>query len=135
MTSQDALAERYGSPRPWRRRAVLAACVVVVVVFLAWLAWTTFVHSTPEVKSQIVTFEIVDTHTATAVVDVARSDDDVEATCRVRAIAEDHTVVGEAAWTPEGEARARDEVTIRTERRATAVEVIGCTTDDQTRPR
>ena len=66
---------------------------------------------------------------------VDRRDDDVDATCLVRAFAEDHTVVGELSWTPDGEAQQSDEVSIRTERRATSVELVGCTTEDQSRPR
>jgi hypothetical protein len=135
VSSQDALAQRYGVPSPWRRRALVAACVALATVFLGWLAWVTFVHSTPDVESELVTFDIVDEHTATALISVDRSDDDVEATCLVRAFAEDHSVVGELSWTPEGEAQREEDVTIRTERRATSVELVGCTTEDQSRPR
>ena len=71
-------------------------------MFLGWLGWTAFVHSTPEVESELVTFDIVDDHTATALISVDRRDDDVEATCLVRAFAEDHSVVGEQSWTPDG---------------------------------
>ena len=135
MTSQDALAQRYGAPSPRRRRALIGACVVLVVVFLGWLAWSAFVHSTPEVDSELVTFDIVDDHTATALISVDRRDDDVEASCLVRAFAEDHSVVGELSWTPDGDPQEEDDVTIRTERRATSVELVGCTTEDQSRPR
>ena len=135
MISQDALADRYGAPSPWRRRALVGGCAAVAAIFLGWLAWTAFVHSTPEVESELLSFDAVDAHTATARVSIDRSDDDVEATCRVRAFAEDHSVVGELSWSPDGEARERIEVTIRTERLATSVELVGCTTEDQSRPR
>ena len=135
MSSQDALDERYGAPAPWRRRALLGGCVAVAVVFLGWLGWTAVVHASPEVESELVSFVAVDDHTATARVSIDRRDGDVEATCLVRAIAEDHTIVGELSWSPEGEPRQQDEVTIRTERRATSVQLVGCTTPDQARPR
>jgi hypothetical protein len=135
MSSQDTLAGRYGAPSPWRRRALLGGCVALAVVFLTWLGWTAFVHSSPEVESELVSFQSVDDHTATARISIDRRDADVEASCLVRAIAEDHTVVGELSWTPEGEPQQEDEVTIRTERRATSVELVGCTTEDQARPR
>ena len=135
MTSQDALAQRYGAPAPWRRRALVGTCVVIGAVFLGWLGWTAIVHSTPEVESELVTFDIVDDHTATALISVNRRDDDVEATCLVRAFAEDHSVVGELSWTPDGEAQQEEDVTIRTERTATSIELVGCTTEDQSRPR
>jgi hypothetical protein len=135
VTSQDALAERYGAPSPWRRRALIGGSIALAVVFLGWLAWTAIVHATPEVESELVSFDIVDEHTTTARIAVDRSDETVRASCRVRAYAEDKTVVGELSWTPVGEARAHDEVTIRTEREATSVELVGCTTEEQQRPR
>lgn len=135
MTSPEALTDRYGAPAPWRRRVLIGACAAVVLVFLGWLAWTAFSHSTPEVESEIVSFDVIDDHTATVVVAIDRRDGDVDATCLVRAIAEDHSVVGELSWKPDGQAREQEEVTIRTERRATSVQVVGCTTPDQRRPR
>ena len=59
-------------------------------------------------------------------------EDGVEASCRVRALAEDKTAVGELAFTP---VDGVNEVVIRTERRATSVEKLGCTSPDQPRPR
>jgi hypothetical protein len=71
---------------------------------------------------------------ATVVVD-ARSDD-VRANCLVRAFGEDHTVVGELNFEVAGRSGASNhDVTVRTEREATSVELIGCTSDDQSRPR
>ena len=58
--------------------------------------------------------------------------DGVTASCRLRAFAEDHTTVGELAFTPVG---GTNEVVIRTERRATTVEKLGCTAPGQPRPR
>jgi hypothetical protein len=114
---------------------LVGGCVVVAAVFLGWLAWSAFVHATPEVESDLESFEVVDEHTAIAQVAVDRRDDSVVATCLLRAFAEDHSVVGELSWTPEGEANRSDGFTIRTERRATSVELVGCTTEDQSRPR
>ena len=50
----------------------------------------------------------------------------------MRAYAEDHTSVGELAFTP---ADGDNEVVVRTERRATSLEKIGCTAPGQPRPR
>jgi hypothetical protein len=135
VTSPEALEARYGAPAPWRRRALIGAIGALVLVFLGWLTWTTLAHSTPDVDSEMVSFEIVDKHTVTARVSIDRRDDDVDATCLVRAIAVDHSVVGELSWKPDGEPRKQDVVTIRTERRATSVDMVGCTTPDQSRPR
>ncbi len=128
----DRVADRYGRPSPWRRTAVVAASVVVGALALVWLAWTTVFHASPDVSSDLVRWEVVDDHAVTAHVDVVIRDGDDTATCRVKAFAEDHTVVGEATFTP---VAGRNEVTLRTERRATSVESVGCTTPDQPRPR
>ena len=132
--SVHAVGDRYGRPAPWRRTAVVVASGLVGVLALWWLAWATVFHATPEVSSQIVSWEVVDDHNVTARVEVViRGDaEDLEATCRVQAVAADHVVVGEATFTP---TKGRNEVEVRTERRATSVDSVGCTTPDQPRPR
>jgi hypothetical protein len=61
----------------------------------------------------------------------------VRASCLLRAYAEDHSVVGErhVAVGPERRARVTLTSSVRTEREATSVELIGCTTAEQKRPR
>jgi len=138
VSQQDSLTERYGTPSPVARRALVAVVVVVGAAFLGWLGWTALSHGNPEVTSELVTFTVDDEHQVTAQVDVRIDDQDVVATCLLRAIAEDHTVVGELHF----EVRASDledgnvlEREIRTERRATSVDPVGCTTAGQQRPR
>jgi hypothetical protein len=127
------LTDRYGAPSAGRRWALLAVVVVVVAAFLGWLGWTIWSQSTPEVTSNLVTFHVEDQHAATATVEVRLADDDVTASCTLRAYAGDHTVVGELAFTPESSGRT--EQTIRTEREATSVELLGCTAPGQKHPR
>ncbi len=132
--TEALLRARYGRRRPGGPVLVLAT--VVVVAFLGWLAWATWSHATPTVESELLGYEIVDDHAATARVDVAlRTDADPDAAgvrCLVRATSVDHTPVGELSWVP---ADGRQEVSIRTERRATSVELVGCTASDQPRAR
>ncbi len=125
------LTDRYGAPARWRRPAVVGLAVVLAVVGLTWLGWTAWFHGSPDVRSEVVTFEVTGDHHVEARVDVQLAAG-VEASCRVRALAEDKTTVGELAFTPVDGA---NDVTIRTERRATSVEKLGCTTADQSRPR
>ncbi len=142
MTSPDHLVERYGAPSRGRRYLLVGACVALVGVFAAWLTWTTVVQATPPVSSTLVSFAVVDDHTATAVVQVQLSDDlaaglrdgTAEASCTLRAFAEDHSTVGELTWTP-GASSGTSELTVRTERLATSIEGLGCTTEGQARPR
>jgi hypothetical protein len=138
VSQPDSLSERYGAPSPVARRALVTGVVVVAAAFLGWLAWTALWHGDPEVTSDLVTFTVDGEHQVTARVDVRLDDEGVVASCVLRAVAEDHTVVGELQF----EVRASDledgtvlERQIRTERRATSVDPVGCTTADQQRPR
>ena len=135
MSTSDTLAERYGVAEPWRRRALVVSVVALALAAVAWLVWSVWSHSTPLVSSELETFSIGDDHTATATLVVKLADDDVEATCTLQALAEDHSVVGELAFTPDPALGRRQVQEIRTERRATAVQSLGCTAPGQDRPR
>jgi hypothetical protein len=125
LHTPDPLADRYGRPSPTRRRVLLALVGLVVAAFGAWVVWVVLLHGSPEVSAGIQGYDVVDEHTATAVVDV-RLEEGVAATCVVRASAEDKTTVGELSFTPTD---GRNEVTVRTERLATTVDLVGCTAD------
>ena len=135
MSTQDGLAERYGEPSAHRRRLLIAATVVLAVVFLGWLAWSAVSHTRTQVTSELEGWSVIDDSTVSVVLLVSLADDDVQASCRVRVFAEDHTTVGELAFTPDPDVGRRQVVEIRTERRATAVESLGCTAEGQKRPR
>ena len=53
----------------------------------------------------------------------------------MRALAHDKAVVGQATFVPDQDGTADHPVEIATERRATAVENLGCTAEGQPRPR
>ena len=133
MSAPTDLNQRYGAPSVWRGRVLLGGVVVVVAAFLGWLGWTTWDQVNPEVESELISFDVLDPHTATARVQVRLRADDVEATCKLRAYAEDKNVVGEMSFTPPGSGTSVQE--IRTEREATSVELLGCTAPGQNRPR
>jgi hypothetical protein len=135
VSTQEALSERYGARSPVRRRLLLVATVAVALVFLGWLAWTVAGHSRTEVTSELEGFSVTDDSTVSVVLVVSLRDDSVQASCRLRAFSEDHSTVGELAFTPDPTAGRRQTVEIRTERRATSVESLGCTADGQNRPR
>jgi hypothetical protein len=129
------MAERYGAPSATRRRVLLSATVALAVMFLAWLAWAVIGHTQTAVTSELEGFSIIDDSTVSVVLVVSSYDDDEGASCRLRAIAEDHATVGELAFTPDPGAGRRHVVEIRTERRATAAESLGCTAEGQSQPR
>ena len=128
----QTLTERYAAPPAWRRPVTIAAVVVVAVVALGWLAWATYVESTPKVRSELVSFRVVDEHSLTARIDVHVSSGATGTSCTVEALADDHSVVGELHFRPTS---GTNQVTVRTERIATSVQVSGCTADGQDRPR
>ena len=132
----DPLAGRYGGQSARRRRTVIIVSGVVGILALAWLAWAGWSQSTPDVQSNLKSFDVVDRHSVEATVVVDARSDDVTANCLVRAFGEDHTVVGELNFEVAGRSGASNhDVTVRTEREATSVELIGCTSADQSRPR
>jgi hypothetical protein len=131
VSAQDTLAERYGVASPWRRRALRVVVGAVVLTFLVWLGWVIQDRTSPEVTSELETFSVDDDHAVTAVLLVKLSGSDVRASCRLRAYAEDHTTVGELSFAPDPSKGRRQVQTIKTERRATSVESLGCTAPGQ----
>ncbi len=130
------MSDRYGAASPARRRLVILVSGLVGLVALAWVAWATWFETTPDVQSSLRTFSVVDEHTVKTSVGVHLSDEGVVASCKVRAYGRDHSIVGELNFKVTGETGTRPhDVTFRTEREATSVEVVGCTTKDQARPR
>ena len=130
------LAERYGAPSRGRRPLVVAAVVALAVAGLAWLLWAVLFHARPPVTSQMVGFDVDGQHAAVARYTVVRRDASVPASCLLRAFADDHSVVGERTVQVDARAKAVNlSSTVRTERRATTVDLVGCTTRDQQQPR
>jgi Domain of unknown function (DUF4307) len=130
------MSERYGAASPARRRLVIAISGAVGVVALCWLVWAMWFQSNPDVQSSVRTFDVVDDHTVQAEIALRVKDEDVRANCLVRAVGLDRSVVGEVNFEVTGvSGSVNREVTLRTEREATAVDMVGCTTKDQSRPR
>jgi Domain of unknown function (DUF4307) len=128
------LAERYGAPSRVRRPLVIAVIAVLVAAAAAWLVWVTVYQDRPEVTSQLVGYQIHGQHDATATFTVVRRDAHVDASCLLRASASDHAVVGQLTVpVTSGPLTAQVRSTMRTEREATTVDLVGCTTRDQPR--
>ena len=74
------LADRYAGKRRGRLVAVVAG-TVVAVAFLGWLAWSTWFYATPEIRSELVSYEVTGEHEAVALVDVHLKDRTIVGTC------------------------------------------------------
>lgn len=131
----DSLAERYGAPSRGRRALVAVLGGAVVLALLGWLVWAIAGNANPAVSSEELTHDIVDDHTVTITVRLQYGDEPVDATCRVRAIAHDKTVVGELTVQPDPADGPDHSFDVSTDRRATAVEWLGCTADGQPQPK
>ena len=128
----QTLTERYAAAPAWRRPVTIAAVVVLAAAGLAWLAWAAFVESTPKVSSQLISWQVVEAHSATARVDVSIAGGTTHPVCTVQALASDHTIVGQLRFTPSD---GTNVVSVQTSRTATSVDVPGCIADGQDQPR
>lgn len=136
-TATDELNQRYGARTPHRRLILVAFSTVLVTAGLAWLTWVIAFHGRPMARSDIVSFAVVNQHEATATVAVVRRDREVEASCLLRAQAADHSIVGELSFRVGASHDATTTLTrtLRTEREATSVSLVGCVAAGQTHPR
>ncbi|MEU4194560.1 DUF4307 domain-containing protein [Kribbella sp. NPDC026611] len=130
------LDARYGRGRRSRRPLIIGVASVVVLAGLAWLGWAAWVQSNPPVTSRLQGFQVVSPVKATATIQVDRSKP-VEATCRVQAKAADFSIVGELTVTVAADSPRHQTlpVSVTTQRSATSVVLVGCTTKDAHRPR
>lgn len=124
------LADRYGTRRK-RRPVALSIVVIVAAVLIGWLLWAASGYFSPEARSDVVGWKVVDQHTTVVTANVSLKDGVDNPLCRVRVLAADHSAVGELQFTP---GDGINEVTVTTEREADSVDWVGCTTEDQRRP-
>jgi hypothetical protein len=115
---------------------VVLGAVVALGLGLAWVLWVVLFHSRPQVTSEMVGFHVQGQHAVNVHYAVVRRTAAVRASCLLRAYADDHTVVGELV-VPVGTGTTTRTLasTMRTERRATTVDLVGCTAPGQHDPR
>lgn len=126
------LEQRYGSPSRARRPLVITVAVLLAAAAVGWLVWATS-HGRPQVQSALLSYDVAGEHSAQAKLTVVRRDTGVHASCLLRAMAEDHSVVGELTFTVDRSSPASltTKKVLRTERRATAVQLVGCVAKGQ----
>jgi hypothetical protein len=131
------VAQRYASQNSLRRPLVIAAVGILAVAALAWLVWVMLSYGRPMARSELVSFTVAGEHAAEATLSVVRRDQEVRASCLLRAQAADHSIVGELNFTvgpaePETTTLTKS---MRTEREATSVSLVGCVADGQSQRR
>ena len=130
------LAERYGAPPASRRPVLVVVLAVVAMTGITWAVWVWLFHSSPQVTSSLTGYFFFYDKSSTEIYTVARSDTDVRASCLLRAYAADHTIVGElSVAVGSGPATASMRSDLRTERRASSIELVGCTAPGQAQQR
>ncbi len=130
-----ALDARYGRTGRSRRPLLLGIVGTLALVALVWLLWVAFISSNPPVASRLLGFKITSSTSATATIQVDRTKS-VEAQCRLQAKAADFSIVGEITVTVPADSPRQQSIdaTLTTQRAATAVVLVGCTTADAQRP-
>jgi hypothetical protein len=120
-------AGRYddGSKRP--RPAAVAALVVLVGGFGAWVLWAGLGAATPEVRSDLLGFRIVNADSVRARIEVS-ADASRPVACTLQAEDRNHEPVGLVRTTlPAGaDATRRAEVVVHTRSSAVTVVIVGC---------
>ncbi|WP_433161456.1 DUF4307 domain-containing protein [Kribbella sp. CA-247076] len=129
------LDARYGRSGTSRRPVIIGVVAVIVAVGLAWLVWAALVGSNPPVTSRLIGFEITSPTSAKATVEIDKRES-TEASCRLQAKAADFSIVGELTVTVPADSPRHQTLTptLTTQRPATSVVLIGCTTPDSPRP-
>lgn len=130
-----ALDARYGRTGRSRKPLLLGIVGTLALVALVWLLWVAFISSNPPVASRLLGFKIASSTSATATIQVDRTKS-VEAQCRLQAKAADFSIVGEITVTVPADSPRQQSIdaTLTTQRAATAVVLVGCTTSDAQRP-
>ena len=130
------LAYRYGMPGRTNRLVAAVLVGALVASAFGFVGWTVLFHGNTQVQSQVQAYDVVSDHEAQVALQVRRENRTTEAVCRLQALAEDHAVVGEVTLpVTDGDEDQVLSVAVRTERRATTVTSLGCTTPEQPRPR
>ncbi|MEU4394801.1 DUF4307 domain-containing protein [Kribbella sp. NPDC023855] len=130
-----ALDARYGRTGRGRKPLLFGVIGALALVALVWLLWVALIQSNPPVSSRLLGFRITSPTSATATIQVDRSKS-VEAQCRLQAKAADFSIVGEITVTVAADSPRQQAIdaTLTTQRAATAVVLVGCTTADAHRP-
>jgi hypothetical protein len=120
-------AGRYDDRGRRPRAGVVAALVVTVGAFGAWVVWAGLGAATPDLRSDVLGFRVIDADSVRASLEVS-ADARRPVTCTVQAEDRNREPVGVVTSTlPAGsKATRRASVVVRTRSRAVTVVIVGC---------
>jgi hypothetical protein len=120
-------AGRYGDRRGRPRPVMVAALVVLVAALGGWVLWAAVGAATPDVRSDVVGFRVVDADSVRARIEVS-ADRHRPVTCTLQAQDRNHEPVGVARATlPAGpDSTRRAGVVVRTRSLAVTAVIVGC---------
>jgi hypothetical protein len=123
----ERLRLRYPPPRV-PRSLVIGAVAVGTAIGLVWLVWAALLHASPAVSGQMSGFQIVSDTEIVVTLTVDRPDPAQPVVCRVLALGEDYSPVGEQQVEVEGTADrvVNTQVRLVTLRRAMTASVKEC---------
>jgi hypothetical protein len=123
----ERLRLRYPPPRV-PRSLVVGAVAVGTAIGLVWLVWAALFHASPPVSGQMSGFQIVSDTEIVVTLTVDRPDPAQPVVCRVLALGEDYSPVGEQQVEVEGTADrvVNTQVRLVTLRRAMTASVKEC---------
>jgi Domain of unknown function (DUF4307) len=120
-------AGRYGDRGRRPRPLMVAALVVLVSAFGGWVLWAALGAATPDVRSDITGFRIIDASSMRARLEVS-ADAKRSVTCTLQAQDRSHEPVGVARTTlpAGGDSTRQASVVVRTRSLAVTVVIVAC---------
>ena len=89
--SQLDLADRYGQSRNY----TWLVAILVSIIGISWLIWAALFHATPEIKTQVISYNATSAKEIELKFQVTRKDDSKLFTCTLTGTDINHFVVGE----------------------------------------
>lgn len=120
--SEIDLADRYGQGK----NRALPLAVIASILGVAWLLWAAVFHSSPEIKTNIISYNAISANEIELKFQVTRKDELKIYTCTLTGTDINHFVVGEIQRTIAPHERI---ITAKIPTRSTAAfaKVVGCT--------
>jgi hypothetical protein len=124
---EQTLAERYGRPSRGRSRVGVVVVAVLAVALGAWAIWAAIGQTSHAVSGIVRSYRVVSPHQISVSVQITRQSE-AAVRCTVRAVASDHSTVGETVVTvPAGHSGGTTlTVSVKTERLSAGAAIGRC---------